>query len=36
MLFVVAVLVLGGKRIYDGWQRRHYNKLDYLINGLYN
>ncbi|XP_070581550.1 uncharacterized protein C11orf24 homolog isoform X1 [Ptychodera flava] len=36
MLFVFAVLVLLGKRFYEGYQRRHYSKMDYLINGMYN
>jgi len=36
IIFFVTVLVLVGKRCYDGWQRRHYSKIDYLINGMYN
>ncbi|KAH3735115.1 hypothetical protein DPMN_041577 [Dreissena polymorpha] len=30
-----ALLVVLGKRLFDGWQRRHINKLDYLINRMY-
>ncbi|XP_072015538.1 uncharacterized protein [Amphiura filiformis] len=36
VLFLAAVCVLVGKRWYEGYQRRHYNKMDYLINGMYN
>ncbi|XP_078000225.1 uncharacterized protein LOC144452896 isoform X2 [Glandiceps talaboti] len=36
ILFLFAVLVLLGKRVYEGYQRRHYSKMDYLINGMYN
>jgi hypothetical protein len=35
-LFFTALVVLVGKRVYDSWQRRHYTKIDYLINGMYN
>ncbi|XP_033126331.1 uncharacterized protein C11orf24-like isoform X2 [Anneissia japonica] len=36
VLFACAVCVLLGKRWYEGYQRRHYSKVDYLINGMYN
>jgi hypothetical protein len=35
IVLTFAVAVLFGKRVFDAWQRRHYNKLDYLINGMY-
>lgn len=35
IVFTFAVGLLFGQRVYDAWQRRHYNKLDYLINGMY-
>nr|XP_006818899.1 PREDICTED: uncharacterized protein C11orf24-like isoform X2 [Saccoglossus kowalevskii] len=36
ILFLFAVMVLLGKRAYESYQRRHYSKMDYLINGMYN
>ncbi|OWF51982.1 MANSC domain-containing protein 1 [Mizuhopecten yessoensis] len=36
VLFFFAVTAIVGKRCYDGWQRRHYSRVDYLINGIYN
>jgi hypothetical protein len=36
VLFFFAVLVLIGKRVFDSWQRRHYSRIDYLVNGMYN
>ena len=36
ILFFFAVLVLIGKRCFDSWQRRHYSRIDYLVNGMYN
>lgn len=36
ILFFAAVIVLLSKRLYDGWQRRHYSRVDYLVNGMYN
>lgn len=36
ILFFFAVLVLIGKRCFDSWQRRHYSRVDYLVNGMYN
>eukprot|EP00058_Branchiostoma_floridae_P008372 XP_002593860.1 hypothetical protein BRAFLDRAFT_75680 [Branchiostoma floridae] len=36
LLFLFAVVVVVGKRWYESWQRRHYSKIDYLINGMYN
>ena len=35
-LFVVILAVFIGKRSYEGYQRRHYTKMDYLVNGMYN
>ncbi|KAH3736938.1 hypothetical protein DPMN_043514 [Dreissena polymorpha] len=34
LTFVLMVVL--GKRLFDGWQRCHYSKLDFLINGMYN
>ena len=36
VMFLFSVLVLVGKRCFDSWQRRHYSRMDYLINGMYN
>ena len=36
ILFFFVVLVLIGKRCFDNWQRRHYSRVDYLVNGMYN
>ncbi|WAR06778.1 hypothetical protein MAR_016736 [Mya arenaria] len=36
VFFTFVLLVVICKRLFEGWQRRHYNKLDYLINGMYN
>ncbi|XP_069128778.1 mucin-21-like [Argopecten irradians] len=36
VIFFFAVTAIVGKRCYDGWQRRHYSRVDYLINGIYN
>ncbi|XP_064627315.1 uncharacterized protein LOC135487507 [Lineus longissimus] len=35
-IFFFGVVLLIGKRCYDGYQRRHYSKVDYLVNGMYN
>jgi nitrate reductase gamma subunit len=35
-IFLFGVVLLIGKRCYDGYQRRHYSKVDYLVNGMYN
>ena len=39
-LFVVVVIALGialiAKKGYDGFKRRKYKKMDYLINGMYS
>ncbi|XP_074662564.1 uncharacterized protein LOC141915058 isoform X2 [Tubulanus polymorphus] len=32
IIFVVVMTVIVGKRLYDGYQRRQYSKVDYLIN----
>ena len=36
VLFMFSMCVLLGKWLYDGWVRRHYQKIDYLVNGMYN
>jgi hypothetical protein len=33
---LVTVVTIVGKRFYDSWQKRHYTRMDYLINGMYN
>ncbi|NXD28867.1 MANS1 protein, partial [Spelaeornis formosus] len=35
VLFLLLVLVLTGKKIHESLQKRHYTRLDYLINGMY-
>lgn len=35
VVFLVAVTVLVGKRVFEAWQRRHYSRVDYLVNGMY-
>ncbi|XP_005105557.1 uncharacterized protein C11orf24 homolog [Aplysia californica] len=35
-VFVLTVVAVLGKRIYDSYRKRHYSRLDYLINGMYN
>ncbi|XP_054716526.1 uncharacterized protein LOC129225980 [Uloborus diversus] len=36
LLVLFAVLGVVAKRIYDGWLRRHYRRMDFLIDGMYN
>ncbi|XP_041354119.1 mucin-5AC-like isoform X2 [Gigantopelta aegis] len=36
MIFFVAVIALVSRRVYESWQRRHYSRIDYLVNGMYN
>lgn len=36
IIFLFSVLVLVGKRCFDSWQRRHYSRMDFLVNGMYN
>ena len=36
VLFMFSMCVFLGKWLYDGWVRRHYQKIDYLVNGMYN
>lgn len=36
VIFMCVAVVLLSKRCYDGYQRRHYSKIDYLVNGMYN
>ncbi|NXR47657.1 MANS1 protein, partial [Hippolais icterina] len=35
VLFLLLVIVLTGKKIHESLQKRHYTRLDYLINGMY-
>ncbi|NXC92773.1 MANS1 protein, partial [Certhia familiaris] len=35
VMFLLLVIVLTGKKIYESLQKRHYTRLDYLINGMY-
>ncbi|NXH07515.1 MANS1 protein, partial [Loxia leucoptera] len=34
--FLLLVIVLTGKKIHESLQKRHYTRLDYLINGMYS
>lgn len=34
-IFLVVVIMVG-KRVFESWQRRHYSRVDYLVNGMYN
>ncbi|XP_014734381.1 PREDICTED: MANSC domain-containing protein 1 [Sturnus vulgaris] len=35
VIFLLLVIVLTGKKIHESLQKRHYSRLDYLINGMY-
>ncbi|NWT87549.1 MANS1 protein, partial [Lanius ludovicianus] len=35
MIFLLLVIVLTGKKIHESLQKKHYTRLDYLINGMY-
>ncbi|XP_036257009.1 MANSC domain-containing protein 1 isoform X1 [Molothrus ater] len=35
VMFLLLVIVLTGKKIHESLQKRHYTRLDYLINGIY-
>ncbi|KAJ7397862.1 MANSC domain-containing protein 1 [Pitangus sulphuratus] len=35
VLFLLLVMALTGKKIHESLQKRHYTRLDYLINGMY-
>ncbi|NXN41761.1 MANS1 protein, partial [Rhinoptilus africanus] len=35
VIFLLLVIALTGKRIHESLQKRHYTRLDYLINGMY-
>ncbi|NWI49140.1 MANS1 protein, partial [Calyptomena viridis] len=35
MIFLLLVIALTGKKIHESLQKRHYTRLDYLINGMY-
>lgn len=36
LIVLFAVLGVVAKRMYDGWQRRDYYRMNYLIDGIYN
>ncbi|NXL07446.1 MANS1 protein, partial [Mesembrinibis cayennensis] len=36
MIFLLLVIALTGKKIHESLQKRHYTRLDYLINGMYS
>ncbi|XP_027754331.1 MANSC domain-containing protein 1 [Empidonax traillii] len=35
VVFLLLVIALTGKKIHESLQKRHYTRLDYLINGMY-
>ncbi|NXM36481.1 MANS1 protein, partial [Oxyruncus cristatus] len=35
LIFLLLVIALTGKKIHESLQKRHYTRLDYLINGMY-
>ncbi|XP_068018481.1 MANSC domain-containing protein 1 [Melanerpes formicivorus] len=35
VIFLLLVIALTGKKVYESLQKRHYTRLDYLINGMY-
>ncbi|XP_063211527.1 MANSC domain-containing protein 1 [Chroicocephalus ridibundus] len=35
VIFLLLVITLTGKKIHESLQKRHYTRLDYLINGMY-
>ncbi|NWT17614.1 MANS1 protein, partial [Vireo altiloquus] len=35
VIFFLVIIVLTGKKIHESLQKRHYTRLDYLINGMY-
>jgi len=35
VIFLLLVIALAGKKIHESLQKRHYTRLDYLINGMY-
>lgn len=35
VIFLLLVIVLTGKKVHESLQKRHYTRLDYLINGMY-
>ncbi|NWX18140.1 MANS1 protein, partial [Aegotheles bennettii] len=36
VIFLLIVVALTGKKIHESLQKRHYTRLDYLINGMYS
>ncbi|XP_051626727.1 MANSC domain-containing protein 1 isoform X1 [Manacus candei] len=36
VMFLLLVIALTGKKIHESLQKRHYTRLDYLINGMYS
>ncbi|NWV03754.1 MANS1 protein, partial [Ptilonorhynchus violaceus] len=35
VIFLLLVIVLTGRKVHESLQKRHYTRLDYLINGMY-
>ncbi|NXF91926.1 MANS1 protein, partial [Eubucco bourcierii] len=35
VIFLLLVIALTGKKMYESLQKKHYTRLDYLINGMY-
>ncbi|NXK50240.1 MANS1 protein, partial [Chauna torquata] len=35
VIFLLLVIALMGKKMHESFQKRHYTRLDYLINGMY-
>ncbi|NWQ75115.1 MANS1 protein, partial [Columbina picui] len=35
VIFLLLVIALTGKKVHESLQKRHYTRLDYLINGMY-
>ncbi|XP_048771275.1 mucin-2-like [Ostrea edulis] len=35
-IFLLAIVVIFSKKLFEVWQRRHYSRIDYLVNGMYN
>ncbi|KFQ38089.1 MANSC domain-containing protein 1, partial [Mesitornis unicolor] len=36
VIFLLLVMALTGKKLHESLQKRHYTRLDYLINGIYS
>ncbi|CAD5121474.1 DgyrCDS9980 [Dimorphilus gyrociliatus] len=35
LIFIIIVVIVVGKRVYEGYKRRHYTQIDYLVDGNY-